>query len=295
MNSQLMAQIENGEVNIDQLLKPEVHLAEIPVDSLKIKVLESGFPSLDEMMLLKDQRSELIIVGGRPSMGKSAFMFQLAFQIAQHSPVHVFSLEMDKEQILTRLIAGKINKSISAIQKGFVDNAILTKERDAFKSLQYYIDDRAGIDIYQVSAAARDAAKRYGTKVIVVDYLQLLRVEKRHSKDDEIGTITKELKALAKDLKATVIVGSQLNRECERRGKDTGDYRPILSDLRESGNVEQDADMVLFVHRQSRYTNERPGEADIIVAKNRNGAVGTIEMTFSETQTRFIDNRSYDL
>lgn len=231
----------------------------------------------------------MIVVGGRPSVGKSAFMFQLAYNVSKHAPVHVFSLEMDKEQIFMRLLAGVVNRSTMAIQKGSVDKNELIKAKATLDNLQYYVDDRAGLNVFELTNAAKDAHRRYGTQLIVIDYLQLLRTPKGHSKDDEIGTITKELKALARDLKVPVIVGSQLNRQCETRGRETGDYKPMLSDIRESGNVEQDADIVMFVHRESRYTGERPGEADLIISKNRNGPCNSILMHFSESQTKFID------
>jgi replicative DNA helicase len=286
----MLQDLKAGKITLDDLLVPEKHISQIGIDDLRIDALPSGFPSLDDYMFLKDKRSELIIIGGRPSMGKSAFLFQLALNVAKTMPVHVFSLEMDKESIYTRLISGVINRSMQAIQKGAVSNDVLVNAKKELDSLHYFIDDRAGLNVFELSSSARDAQKRHGTKLIVVDYLQLLRTPKGHSKDDEVGSVTKELKALAKDLKVPVVVGCQLNRQCEIRGKESGDYKPILSDLRESGNIEQDSDIVAFVHRESRYTNERPGVADIIIAKNRNGPCGTVEMGFTEAQTRFIDS-----
>lgn len=293
--SLLMREIKENPDKIDELLYPEKHIADFNPEDLRISVIPSGFPSLDELMLLKEGRSELIIVGGRPSHGKSAFMFQLAHNLAQTAPVHVFSLEMDREQIQTRQIAARLNRSINYIQRGLVDDKTLIGVRNELKGLQYFIDDRPGLSIVQLCDAARVAANRLGTKAIIIDYLQLInRAEKGYSKDDEVGAITRQLKELAKELRVPIIVGSQLNRNCENRGKEYGDYRPMLADLRESGNIEQDADMVLFIHRQSRYTGERPGEVDIIVAKNRNGPVADITMEFSETQTKFID-KAYDV
>lgn len=276
-------------MELNKILKPECHISDINLESLKIDTIPSGWKSLDDYMFLKDKRSELIIVGGRPSMGKSAFMFQLAYNVAQHIPVHVFSLEMDKEQILTRLLAATLNTSITAIQRGLVPPEALAMARQKIVHSKYFIDDRAGLDVHDLCIAAKQAFHRNDTKLIVVDYLQLMRTQKSHTKDDEIGIITKELKALAKDLKVPIIVGSQLNRANEIRGVQSGDYRPMLSDLRESGNIEQDADIVAFVHRESRYTGERRGEADIIIAKNRNGSVGTVNMGFVESQCNFID------
>lgn len=285
----LFNDVKNGLITIDQLLYPEQHIAAFEAAELKVNIVPSGFPSLDGFKLLKDGASELIVIGGRPSMGKSAFMFQLAMNVARTAPVHIFSLEMDIRQIRTRLIAGLLNKSVDYVTEG----RITAKEEQALKDtlgkFQYYIDDRSGLSVYQICDAARNTAKLRGTKLVVIDYLQLLKPEKAYSKDDEIGKITKALKELAKELKVPVIVGSQLNRANETRGSTSGDYRPMLADLRESGNIEQDADLVMFVHRECRYTGERAGEADLIIAKNRNGKVGEVTMQFTESQTRFID------
>jgi replicative DNA helicase len=289
MTSQLMQKLKEDAGALDKLLHPEIKLGDIDVHDLSIRTMPSGFGSLDELLFLKENEGELIIVGGRPSMGKSAFMFQLAEQVAHSAPVHVFSLEMSAKSIVRRTIAAKTGQSLTKIQKGQVSDAILNAANKELSSLQYYVDDRSGISVYTLCDAARTAHKRYGTKLIVIDYLQLLRVEKGHSKSTEVGEITSILKELANDLKVPVIVGSQLNRMCETRGAETGDFRPMLADLRDGGSIEQDADIVLFVHRQSRFTGERPGEADILVAKNRNGPTAEIVMRFENTQTRFID------
>lgn len=285
----LFNDIKSGLVNIDKLLYPEQHVSEFKLSELKIDIIPSGFPSLDDYKLLKDGANELIIVGGRPSHGKSAFMFQIAAQVAATMPVHVFSLEMDSKQLRTRLIAGILNKSVDYVTEGKITAKEETLARNSLSQLQYYIDDRSGMSVYHICDAARNTAKMRGTKLIVIDYLQMMKPEKSHSKDDEIGKITKALKDLAKELKVPIIVGSQLNRANETRGSTSGDYRPMLADLRESGNIEQDADLVMFVHRESRYTGERAGEADLIIAKNRNGRVGEVTMQFTEFQTKFID------
>lgn len=265
-------------------------LGDINLDKLSIKVMPSGFSSLDSgYMILKEDEGELVIVGGRPSSGKSAFMFQLALSVSENLPVHVFSLEMSQESIVRRLMSQMIQKPVSHIQMGWVDKRELEYARRRLQEYQYIIDDTSGISASELADRARTRAKKFGTRLIVVDYLQLLRTEKGHSKDAEIGEITKELKSLARDLRCPVVVGSQLNRNCETRGASTGDYRPMLSDLRESGNIEQDADIILAVHRESRYTKLRPGEADILVLKNRNGGIGEVTMKFMAEQTKFED------
>lgn len=289
-------QLMDGEVTIEQVLNPGKHLADVDIERLAIQTMPSGFPSLDNnYMLLKEGEGELIIVGGRPSMGKSAFMFQLALSVSQWAPVHVFSLEMSQESIVRRLISNLIGRPISAIQMGLVDRKVLHEAKEALKKFNYTIDDTSGLSAGEVADRARSVARSKGTKLVIVDYLQLLKTEKGHSKDAEIGEITKTLKGLAKDLKCPVAVGSQLNRQCEIRGASSGDYRPILSDLRESGNIEQDADIILAVHREYRYTKLNPTKAEILVLKNRNGAVGEVSMEFLAAQTRFEDNGQQEI
>lgn len=293
MDSELFKKLSDNPELIDQVLNPGRQLGDVDLNKLRIQVMPSGFDSLDvNYMLLKENEGELIIVGGRPSSGKSAFMFQLALSVSETLPVHVFSLEMSQESIVRRLISQLISKPVSHIQMGWIEKEELNEAKEKLEKYKYIIDDQSGISASELADRARTRAEKIGTRLIVVDYLQLLRTERGHSKDSEIGDITRELKALARDLRCPVIVGSQLNRQCEIRGSSTGDYRPILSDLRESGNIEQDADIILAVHRECRYTKLRQGEADILVLKNRNGAIGETVMKFYPEQTRFEDGSS---
>lgn len=288
--AKLIKRLGDGELTLDDVLNPGKYLYDVDIDELPIRVMPSGFLTLDtEYMFLKEDEGELIIVGGRPSMGKSAFMFQLALSVSETLPVHVFSLEMSQKSIVRRLMSNIINRPITAIQMGLVDRRELERAKDQLRRHKYIIDDASGLTVHELADRARNRAKTHGTRAIIIDYLQLLRTEKGHSKDAEIGTITKELKALAKDLRCPVIVGSQLNRQCEVRGASTGNYKPLLSDLRESGNIEQDSDVIVAVHREYRYTKLRMGEADILILKNRNGAVGECVMKFYAAQTRFDD------
>lgn len=289
-------QLEAGLLSIDQVLHPGKYLYDVDTDRLSITVMPSGFPTLDrDFMLLKESEGELIIVGGRPSMGKSALMFQLALNVSKDLPVHVFSLEMSQESIVRRLISNLIRCPIADIQRGFIDRSTLEEAKESLKDYEYIIDDTAGLGVEELCDRARSRSRDHHTRLIVIDYLQLLKTEKGHSKDSEIGEITKTLKALAKELRCPVIVGSQLNRQCEIRGASTGDYRPLLSDLRESGNIEQDADIILAVHREYRYNKLRQDEADIIVLKNRNGAIGEAVMKFYAANTRFEDLADNDI
>ncbi len=290
MDLDLFKQLSENPDLIEQTLNPGKQLSNIDINKLSITTMPSGFDSLDSgYMLLKESEGELIIVGGRPSSGKSAFMFQLALSVSEKLPVHVFSLEMSQESIVRRLMSQITHQPISSIQMGWVEKKVLEDARRELEGYNYIIDDTAGLSASDVCDRARRRFKKHRTRLIVIDYLQLLKTEKGHSKDAEIGEITKELKALARDIGCPVVVGSQLNRQCEIRGAGSGDYRPILSDLRESGNIEQDADIILAVHRESRYTKLRQGEADILVLKNRNGAIGETMMKFHASECRFED------
>jgi len=283
--------LKDGSLNLEQVLFPERHLSDIHLDTLRVEVLDSGFYSLNEHAILKTSSPELIIVGARPSMGKSALMFQIAEQVAnKNKPTLVFSLEMDNEQIARRLLSKRTGIPISIIASGKADKELLRKEQELMKKDPLYFIDKGGLGLHEIMQHSIDVNRRYGLGLIVIDYLQLIKKEKGHSTNDEIGAITCELKKLAKDLKVPIIVGSQLSRSNEYRGSHGGKYEPMLSDLRDSGNIEQDADIVLLMHRPSYYDiNEDPEEAHIIIAKNRNGQTGTIKMKYCSAMTKFKD------
>lgn len=272
------------------------HVKDIQVD-LDVQITPSGFKSFDHYNLLKKNRSELIILGARPSMGKSALMFQIAANVAEAQNVLIYSLEMDKESIIRRMIAGRTGKAINRLAH---HPGEVARARKAIDSLNLFIDDRGGLDINTIRSATLDFARRRPLGLVVVDYLGLVRSRDLGNRNNEIGDVTSGLKAMAKEVNCPVFVGSQLNRECERRGRshtsgNYGDFRPMLSDLRDSGNIEQDADMILFLSRHEMYEpGERPGEADIRVAKNRNGEVGDFVLKFSGTQTRFWDSSAFE-
>lgn len=289
MNSEMLNALKQGNITIDDLTVHEKHISEVDPKSFKVETMPSGFPSLDDYKFLKKDRSELVIIGARPSMGKSAFMFQLAYNVSVESPVHIFSLEMDKESIVGRLVSSHLNRSMNSIQDGRITDEELIRGHSELSKLHYYIDDRGGLNVDDICEAAIQANIRHNTKLIVIDYLQLIKGRGEGNRQQEIGEITRSLRALAKELRTPIIVGAQLNRANEVRGTQSGDFRPILSDLRESGDIEQDADIVMLLHRQSRYDKTRAGEVDLIIAKNRNGAVGEITMNFTEQQTKFID------
>lgn len=291
--SEIIDKVNSGEESIDSILDSHLYpgkaLHDVDIKKLPIRVMDSGFPSLDdEYMILKEDEGELVIVGGRPSMGKSAWMFQVALHVSKTRPVHVFSLEMSQESIVRRLVSAMINKPITAIQRGLIDERIVQEAVNSLQKYKYHIDDQTR-SLSQICDVARTRAKKYPTALIVIDYLQIIRGNKGHSRDAEVGEIAQELKALATDLKCPVLVGCQLNRQCEIRGGETGNYRPILSDLRESGIIEQAADAIVAIHRDYRYTKLRPDEADILILKSRNGPIGDTVMKFYAAQTKFED------
>lgn len=277
------------EVEIAKMINPEVKISDLNESDLRIDTFSCGFKSLDDLLFLKKNEGELIIIGGRPSQGKSSLMFDLAFNVALDLPVYVASLEMSAKSILRRRIAAHINRPLSAIQIGAVDPRIINEALQEMKKYKLYVDDRSGLDVYTLCDSIKSANKKYSLGLVVVDYLQLLRVNKGHSSSAEVAEVTSALKGLSKDLKIPIIVGSQLSRACETRGQSSGKFRPILSDLRDSGSIEQDADIVAFVHREYRYTGQNPDKAEIIIAKNRNGPIADIEMKFIATQTKFVD------
>lgn len=252
----------------------------------------TGFSALDDK-LAGLQESNLILLGARPSLGKST----LALDVARHAaaredvPVGIFSLEMSSEQIIDRFIAAEANVNLWKLRTGR-----LSEKNDDFQRIQHalgslseapiYIDDAATANILQMKAMARRLKARHDLGLIVVDYLQL--VEPRDPSTSivqQMTEISKSLKALARELKVPVLALSQLSRAVEKRSKQV----PKLADLRESGSLEQDADIVLFIHREDKYNpnTARENIADIIIAKHRNGPVGRIELYFDAPRVTF--------
>ena len=244
------------------------------------------------------QASELIIIAARPSMGKTAW----AINIAQNAAVHggkvvaVFSLEMSKESLLRRMLASEAMVGSRKLQTGFIpreDKGKLIAALDRLMSSKMFVDDTPGITLAEMRAKARRLRQQEGAlDLIVIDYLQLMTGPKSGGKGSEnrtqeVSAISRGLKALAKELGVPVIALSQLSRGSEQR---TGDKKPLLSDLRESGSIEQDADVVAFIHREEYYDRENEdikGQAEIIIAKQRNGPTGTVKLAYLADFTRF--------
>jgi len=253
------------------------------------------------------QPSELIIIAARPSMGKTALAINLAQNAAIKGAktVAVFSLEMSKESLLRRMLASEAHVGAKKIQTGFIpreDRDKLTNALERLVEAQLYIDDTPGISLTEMRAKARRLRQSSGSlDLIVVDYLQLMTAgsfggpegRRYENRTQEVSAISRGLKALAKELGIPVIALSQLSRASEQRG---GDRKPILSDLRESGSIEQDADVVAFIHRESYYNREDPDlehKAEIIIAKQRNGPTGSIDVGWVSDYTLFADLDEY--
>jgi replicative DNA helicase len=259
----------------------------------------SGFAKLDDMTA-GFQRSDLIILAARPSMGKTAFALNIARNAAVESqvPVAVFSLEMSKEQLSMRMLCAESRVDSSRLRSGFFsgeDWRKLNEAANVFYEAPVYIDDSPNLGSLDVRAKARRLRMEKGLGLIIIDYLQLMKsriVSER--RDLEISEISRSLKALAKELDIPVIALSQLNRKLEERS----DKRPQLSDLRESGALEQDADVVAFIYRDEVYNKEENNPlvntAEIIVAKQRNGPIGTAQLAFLKSYTRFENLASSD-
>ncbi|MCL0036755.1 replicative DNA helicase [Thermodesulfovibrionales bacterium] len=254
----------------------------------------SGFKDIDELTS-GFQSGDLIIVGGRPGMGKTAFALNVAGYVAANmrETVAVFSLEMPKEQLALRMICAESGVNSSSVRKGFIgkqDWIKLTNAAGRLADAPIFIDDSSMLTVLEIRAKARRLKMEYGMlSLIVVDYLQLMRsMGKFERREQEISDISRSLKALAKELKVPVIALSQLNRAVEQRGE----KRPTLADLRESGALEQDADVIIFLYRDEFYNKNNPsnkGKAELIVAKQRNGPTGIVNLTYLADSTKFVD------
>jgi len=252
--------------------------------------LPTGFPTLNELTSGL-QPSDLVIVAARPGMGKTSF----ALNIAQHAAregrhVGLFSLEMSREQIFLRMLTGQARVDAHRLRTGRLGREEWQRLTAAFgelASMPISIDDTAGTGVMEMRAKSRRLKMEQGLDLLIVDYLQLMRSRGRfENRNQEITEISRSLKELAKELRLPVMALSQLSRAPEQRG---GDRRPQLSDLRESGAIEQDADLVLFIYREEVYkpTEENRGRAQIIIAKQRNGPIGTFDLAFLREYTRF--------
>ena len=264
--------------------------------------ISSGFVDLDALTAgLQD--SDLIILAGRPSMGKTAFALNIMESvILSGTAAAIFSLEMSKEQLVQRLVSQRSGVNLSDIRCGRLGDEEWKKLQQSIEELYetpIYIEDSASLSLLEIQSRAKVLKETKSIGVVVIDYLQLIRGRKgSFSREQEVSEIARGLKVLAKELHIPVLCLSQLNRKTEER---IGG-RPVLSDLRESGAIEQDADMVMFVYRESEYndcdcpeicTCGRRSECDIIIAKQRNGPTGTVKLRFDKECTRFTNQMEF--
>ncbi len=291
--------VANSFGSIDNLYKQSREVTGLATDFIELDRLTSGL-----------QKGELIILAARPSMGKTAFAINMAQNAAvnHNAVVAVFSLEMSKESLLRRMLASQAWVDQRKLQTGFLGREDHERLQNALGQLvetRLFIDDTAGISLAEMRAKARRLKQNAGVlDLIVVDYLQLMSAtlpsaggKRYENRTQEVSAISRGLKALAKELDVPVMALSQLSRASERRGDDK---RPMLSDLRESGSIEQDADVVAFIHREAYYNRtEEMSEADrakseIIIAKQRNGPTDTVILNFISKYTRFANPAESD-
>jgi replicative DNA helicase len=271
---------------IEEYRQRKVHVTGVP----------SGYADLDEMTA-GFQKSDFVVIAGRPSMGKTSFALNIAENVAVTSRskdkpgVGIFSLEMSKDALVQRLLCSLAKVDIHKIRRGYASNEEYKRLQNAAAQLHeapIYIDDSASLGILEMKAKARRLAVDGKLGIIFVDYIQMVRgPETSENRQQEISAISRAMKMMAKELNVPVVALSQLSRAVETRG---GTKRPMLSDLRESGAIEQDADVVLFVYRPEVYETEpekRDGRAEIIVAKQRNGPTGSVDLAFLSECTRF--------
>lgn len=292
----------------DQLTAPGAIVANFPggvgafLDpSQRIRGLSTGFAKFDEMTGGLNG-GELFILAARPSMGKTALALNVAAHVATHprmrKPVAVFSLEMSSSSLLTRLLCSAARVDQHKFRAGFLNQEERRRLQVALADLTespLFLDDTAGVNLMDVHAKLRRLQAEHGLALVVIDYLQLMSSRGRsENRNQEVSAISRGLKLMAKDLNVPFLVLSQLSRASETR---PGDHTPQLSDLRDSGSIEQDADLVAFIYREEVYKRDREdikGLADLIIAKQRNGPIGKVPLRFLGQFTRF-ENRAEDL
>ena len=277
----------------DVLVESFTKLEELYNRKQHITGVPSGFTDLD-YRTAGFHGSELILIAARPAMGKTAFALNIATNAALRAnvPVAVFSLEMSKEQLVNRILCSESMVDSNKVRTGKLEEDDWTKLAETIGPLseaEMYIDDTPGINIMEIRAKCRKLKIEKNIGLVVIDYLQLIQgTGKRNgSREQEISEISRSLKILAKELDVPVIALSQLSRAAEQRP----DHRPMLSDLRESGAIEQDADIVMFLYRDDYYNpdTEKKGVAEVIIAKHRGGSTGTVELLWLGNYTKFVN------
>lgn len=255
--------------------------------------IPTGFTDLD-YRTSGMQPSDFILIAARPSMGKTAFVLNVVHHVAvkKKLPCLIFSLEMSKEQLVNRMLSMESKVDSQTLRTGTLSDSDWDKVVDGIGVISQstlMIDDTPGISITELRSKCRKMKLEHGLSLVIIDYLQLMSGNGKNgdNRQQEISEISRSLKALARELNAPVVALSQLSRACETRT----DHRPMLSDLRESGAIEQDADVVMFLYRDDYYNKdtERPNVAEVIIAKQRNGPIGTVELVWLPNYTKFAN------
>jgi replicative DNA helicase len=288
------ARTTTGLVGSMEIVKASIQkIEELYKRKAEVTGLASGFTELDKMTAGLHP-GEMTIIAARPSMGKTAF----SLNIAQHAALRMkktvayFSLEMGKESMMMRMLSAESKVSMGDIRNGKIQDSAWPKLINAASSLSeasIFIDDTPGVSPFEIRSRARRLKAEHGLDLIMIDYLQLMSMKQKfNSREQEVAEISKSLKAISKELQVPIVALAQLNRGVEGRA----DRRPMLSDLRESGSIEQDADVIMMLYRDDYYDKEDPdkqGHAEVIVGKQRNGATGTVKIRFDAKYNRFRD------
>ena len=280
---------ENRSMRIEELVAQETRVFEQIYETKKLPGIPTGYQDLDRIFALRP--TDLVVLAGRPSMGKSALAINISYRVAkfQGEPAAYFSLEMGRDQLTRRLIASVGEIDHENLNRVFLSGSEwqrLYEVRDMVEDVPLEIDDTPSLSVMDIRARARQLRAQRKCSLVVVDYLQLMRpVRRGRSREEEVAEITRGLKMLAKELEIPVLLLAQLNRKCEERP----DKRPLLSDLRESGAIEQDADVAMFIYRDEVYkkNSEDKGVAEVLIRKQRNGKIGTVKIAFRDDLQRF--------
>jgi replicative DNA helicase len=271
--------LERGFLEIEKLFLNKDQINGVP----------SGFPELDNKTA-GWQKGDMILIAARPSMGKTTFALNLAEHAALRASksIVVFSLEMSKEQLAYKLLCSEANVNMSSLRRGDLDDSDwerIARAAGPLASAKIIIDDTAGISVMEMKSKCRRIKLEHGIDMIIIDYLQLMTGSNPDNRQQEVSEISRSIKALAKEMQCPVIALSQLSRAPEQRA----DHRPMLSDLRESGSIEQDADVVMFLYRDEYYNKETEDKnvAECIIAKHRNGEVGTVKLAWIGQFSKF--------
>ena len=268
------------------------HIGDLMNRKGKLTGIATGFTDFDRMTNGL-QKSDLIIIAGRPAMGKSSF----AVNIAQYAALHdgrsavIFSLEMSSEQLVMRMLCTEASVDSQRIKEGLVNDRDLNSLMEVIEPMsgaKLYIDDTGGISVPEIRSKCRRLKARYGLDMIVIDYMQLLQAgtgRKSDNRQQEISDMTRQLKLLARELEIPILLLAQLNRGPEQRQ----DHTPMIADLRESGSIEQDADMVVLLYRPAVYDESCDNTSEIIIAKHRHGPIGTVKLAWQGEYTRFMN------